>query len=299
MFIAKEILGKLIDVKNAKSTEKYFCKFCDEELIIKCKNSTHKQIHFAHKQNSNCVEHWAQHDMSEWHKNWQNYFPIENREVVVERDNIKHIADILYNDVVFEFQHSPISYTNFTNRNNFYTSLGYRVVWVFDVNNKIKKEENTNRYFFNFVQNQFENFDNKNGNIEIFFEIETDGVKNLLPLYKDLTPNSFRTYTIKEFFSIEIFLRTYKIINDGLPWTVDFLKLRSDEYVEVYKQFKEYEDFIKTKELSREKQRINNVINPQMGVSRGAPIDYVLQNQSKKYIKNKIHPINKRRRVRF
>lgn len=284
MFIAKEILGKLIDVKDAKSTEKYFCKFCDEELIIKCKNSTHKQIHFAHKRNSNCVEHWAQHDMSEWHKNWQNYFPIENREVIVENNGIKHIADILYNETVFEFQHSPISYTNFTNRNNFYTSLGYKVVWVFDVNNKIKKEENTNRYFFNFVQNQFENFDNKDKKVEIFFEIETDGVKTLLPLYKDLTPISFRTYTIKEFISIEIFLRTYKIINDGLLWTVDILKLSSDEYV---------------KELLRESQRKNIVIIPQKRVLRGARIDYVLQNQSKKYIKNKIHPINKIRGVRF
>ena len=64
---------------------------------------------------------------------WQKRFPVDSMERVLELHGKKHIADILLSDIVVEFQHSPISYDEFNERNKFYTSLGYKVIWVFDL----------------------------------------------------------------------------------------------------------------------------------------------------------------------
>ena len=37
-----------------------------------------------------------------------------------------------YEKVVFEFQHSALSSSEFYERNSFYNALGYKVIWVFD-----------------------------------------------------------------------------------------------------------------------------------------------------------------------
>ena len=78
------------------------------------------------------------HDMSEWHFSWQEKFPEECREVVVEYNGVKHRADILINNTVIEFQHSPITAEEIKRRNDFYIACGYNVVWVFDATNQIK-----------------------------------------------------------------------------------------------------------------------------------------------------------------
>lgn len=76
--------------------------------------------------------------MSEWHLSWQENFPEDCREVVVEKDGIKHRADVLINNTVIEFQHSSITSEEIAKRNNFYMSCGYHVIWVFDAEGYIK-----------------------------------------------------------------------------------------------------------------------------------------------------------------
>lgn len=76
--------------------------------------------------------------MSEWHLSWQRRFPEEYREVVIEKNGIKHRADICINNTVIEFQHSPITGEEIAKRNNFYLYCGYQIVWVFDATDKIK-----------------------------------------------------------------------------------------------------------------------------------------------------------------
>ncbi len=71
--------------------------------------------------------------MSEWHYNMQRRFQSEQREVVVKYMEQTHRADILSGNQVIEFQHSPISMQEIKERNTFYNSAGYNVVWVFDV----------------------------------------------------------------------------------------------------------------------------------------------------------------------
>lgn len=89
--------------------------------------------HFAHKSLKDCDD--FKHDMSAWHKSWQEQFPLECREVVVRNNGEVHRADVLWNGVVFEFQHSPISSDEFNRRNRFYVRAGYKVIWIFDMRN--------------------------------------------------------------------------------------------------------------------------------------------------------------------
>ena len=137
MYIALDENKIRVHIENAEKSKQYFCPVCGEKLIIKAVDSLSVKPHFAHKKGTECIDTW-QHDMSEWHYKWQCLFPEEYREVVVEKDGIKHRADVLIDGFVIEFQHSPISRDEIKERNEFYTCCGYKVIWVFDAHGKVK-----------------------------------------------------------------------------------------------------------------------------------------------------------------
>ena len=139
MFIAVDEQKHKVSIMEAENGNNYYCPICGEKLTLK-KNGKKKAPHFAHKPGSDCKD-WG--DMSEWHLNWQEKFPKEFREVVMEYKGEKHRADICIeeSELVIEFQHSPISREDFHKRNCFYMGLGYQMVWVFDAMNKIKDLE--------------------------------------------------------------------------------------------------------------------------------------------------------------
>lgn len=135
MFIALDKKNERISIENANNSQEYFCPICKEKLIIKAASSDNIRTYFSHIHK--CEDDFD-HDMSEWHWNWQQQFPEQNREIVVEKNGVKHRADVLINDTVIEFQHSQISSEEIKKRNDFYLSSGYNMVWVFDVDGKIK-----------------------------------------------------------------------------------------------------------------------------------------------------------------
>lgn len=137
MFIALDNNGQRISIESAVKENQYFCPICGEPLIIRATDSLAVKTHFAHKRGTICYDDWT-HDMSEWHLSWQRQFPEQFREVVIEKNGIKHRADICINNTVIEFQHSPITGEEIAKRNDFYLSCGYQVVWVFDATDKIK-----------------------------------------------------------------------------------------------------------------------------------------------------------------
>ncbi|MEG9429492.1 MAG: competence protein CoiA family protein [Christensenellaceae bacterium] len=139
MFIAFNDKQEKIPIENATQENQYFCPICGEPLIIKAMNSLAVHPHFAHKRGTKCPDDWH-YDMSEWHYSWQQKFPKENREVIITKDGVKHRADVLINNTVIEFQHSPIKGEEIAKRNNFYLTCGYNVVWVFDATDKIKND---------------------------------------------------------------------------------------------------------------------------------------------------------------
>ncbi len=75
---------QLIYINDALNTKDhtFICPVCGGELIIK--NGDINAAHFAHKDLQDCDTFTA--DMSEWHKEWQERFPLENREVVLSLD---------------------------------------------------------------------------------------------------------------------------------------------------------------------------------------------------------------------
>lgn len=136
MFFAFDENRQKVNVNNATKDHQYFCPICGECLSIRAMDSLAMKAHFAHKRGTMCDD-WD-HDMSEWHCTWQEKFPEEYREVVVENNGVKHRADILINNTVIEFQHSPITAEELKRRNDFYLSCGYNIVWVFDATNQIQ-----------------------------------------------------------------------------------------------------------------------------------------------------------------
>lgn len=139
MFVAADKDGNKVLIENAVEGVEYFCPVCGRGVIIKAKGSLAVAQHFAHKKGESCPDKWR-YDMSEWHRTWQNWFPKECQEVVVENNGFKHRADVLINGTVIEFQHSPITAEEIAERNKFYAECGYKIVWVFDAEGKIKNE---------------------------------------------------------------------------------------------------------------------------------------------------------------
>jgi ssDNA-binding Zn-finger/Zn-ribbon topoisomerase 1 len=130
MQFANDENGVRTYILEAQESGNFFCPVCNAPMIQR-----RGQInipHFAHRKGFLCSDNWKYEEMSEWHRSWQAYFPLENQEVAVSNDLGRHRADVLINDTVVEFQHSPMSAEEFQERNVFYTQCGYRVIWLFD-----------------------------------------------------------------------------------------------------------------------------------------------------------------------
>ena len=102
------------------------CQVCKAEVIAKCGNI--KIHHWAHKSKRKC-DHWWENE-TQWHRDWKNHFPLEWQEIVQKSETgEKHVADVkTSNDLVVEFQHSPIKPEEILARNTFYENI----VWVVD-----------------------------------------------------------------------------------------------------------------------------------------------------------------------
>ena len=102
------------------------CQVCRAEVIAKCGNIN--RHHWAHKRKKEC-DHWWENE-TQWHRDWKNQFPDDWQEIEhTSKTGEKHIADVKTpNDLVVEFQHSPIKPEEILARNNFYENI----VWVVD-----------------------------------------------------------------------------------------------------------------------------------------------------------------------
>ena len=137
MLFANDSNGNKVKIDRAKIGQHYFCPVCGEALI--CKLGEIRQHHFAHASHSACRDSWH-YDMSEWHQTWQSFFPEEYQEVVFSYNGEKHRADVAIKNIIIEFQHSAISPDEFLDRNEFYHSLGKKVIWIFDVDGKYSND---------------------------------------------------------------------------------------------------------------------------------------------------------------
>ena len=180
MLIGLNSEGKRINIDHAVKGNDYFCPCptCHAKLIAKTKGQF-KSPHFAHWANTKCTDSWNQ-EMSDWHIFWQSLFPEETQEIYKNIGDCYHRADVLIEDskTVIEFQHSKLSMEEFQERNAFYNSLGYKVIWVFDFAEKYEdlriKKINCNKYKWSTPLKTFFGFNAfvQKENVELFFQIE-------------------------------------------------------------------------------------------------------------------------------
>lgn len=140
------------------------CPLCKSNVVSKCGEiNIH---HWAHKINEGC-DSWSEPE-TYWHKSWKNSFPIDNREVVIQKYGKKHFADLYtYDDIVIELQNSSISSETIREREDFY---GKRLLWILNggrfrnhisifQNDRIKeiKLENNRKYLYSEIALSDEN----------------------------------------------------------------------------------------------------------------------------------------------
>lgn len=182
MITAIDILGNKISINNVQPGKNYYCPICQQKLILKLKGEQ-RRPHFAHAffGNTNyspCPDMWHHDDKSDWHNEWQLLFPLENYEVVVNNNGIKHRADVLINNTVIEFQHSSISLKEFDERNTFYNNAGYQVIWVFDLRKEYKEEHifkeiwDHKHFNWSYVKKPFSEITANTVNAYVFFQFE-------------------------------------------------------------------------------------------------------------------------------
>lgn len=111
-------------VRPVRTGQRAICPSCDSEVISKCGDIN--IWHWAHK--SRDCDNWSEGE-SLWHRNWKRIFPPESREVLIEKNGVKHRADIYYKKLVIELQKSSIAPSVIRQREHFY---GKKMVWIFD-----------------------------------------------------------------------------------------------------------------------------------------------------------------------
>lgn len=108
------------------------CPLCQQKVFSKCGEI--KIWHWTHYKDKIC-DSWYEPE-TEWHKNWKLIFGKNNCEIIISKNGIRHIADVLTQEnVVIELQNSSIQKPIIRRRENFY---GERMIWV--INGKLFKD---------------------------------------------------------------------------------------------------------------------------------------------------------------
>ena len=248
MYIAYDKQNNRIDIDDAVKSEIYYCPICEGQVIVKEGKVNAK--HFAHK-SGECKDSWH-YDMSEWHRQKQCYFPIENREIVISHNGKTHRADVLVNNTVIEFQHSPITAQEFMERNHFFNSLGYRVAWVFDVSTAYELESLTysedNNYLMIWknpmrIFAQSPKISDYNKNFSLWFSWDSDfdegdWINKVIWTPKDeYEQNNFNRFIISSF---PIDLESNIDIDDFFRSKEDYFKLKLYELKKSHPYFVKY-----------------------------------------------------------
>ncbi len=247
MFFAEDKEGKRTHITDTELDAQYFCPSCGELLVLK-KNGTIYAPHFSHYPGTICKDTWH-YDMSNWHINWQNRFPISCQEIVKKIGDQKHRADVLIEEckIVIEFQHSNLSKEEFEDRNNFYNELGYKVIWVFDVAEQYDNETLFESYIpgrgvsyqWKHAKSTFNGFQLDNNKVELYLQFENsasdnkaiqDYLDHIEKTGPDILPNSFMKRYYEDHKNDKGFLKKVNWISfDGIK---EFTTLEKDISIE-------------------------------------------------------------------
>lgn len=218
MIIALNKERQRIHIENADSSMECYCPCCAERLVQR--KGRLRRHHFAHYPGSVCSDSWeGQYDMSDWHFDWQNRFPKENQEVILALGGIRHRADVLIGRTVVEFQRSNLSAKAFQDRNSFYTNLGCKVIWVFDLTERfasgdLRCEGDEKNFHWTKPNNAFNTFHLRTGQTELFFQIR-DQEEQCLVKVSGIPGRGLERFSVSGWYGKEAFLG-YLGFRDGI-----------------------------------------------------------------------------------
>ncbi len=109
--------------RTAEPKLKAVCGHCQGVVQAKCGSQV--VWHWAHIAAESC-DSWYEPE-TQWHRDWKAHFGQECSEISIIKEDIRHIADVLTkNNLVIEFQNSPISAETIREREVFYDKM----IWV-------------------------------------------------------------------------------------------------------------------------------------------------------------------------
>lgn len=205
MYIALDENHKRITIENAKKGNKYYCTECKAEVITK--KGKVREHHFAHKNEQTSCSYKKHEGKTLWHREWQNLFGADYQEIILENNDEKRIADVSIHNYVIEFQHSPMKLSEFRSRNKFYTSLGYKIIWVFDLldayeNGQIYTINENNTYEWIYQREPLKSINLPNENCTIYFQLEDNGICKILD-----AKESFKNFSAAPLITKEDFVK--------------------------------------------------------------------------------------------
>ena len=173
--------GTRISADVATKDTKYVCPCCGSQLVLK--QGPLRDWHFAHEKDSEC-DAFTESKMSEWHIKHQELFPENCREVRLESNGVVHIADVMIDGLIIEFQHSQMSNETFEERSAFYSKFG-RLLWVFDCRKQwmdqnivwVQKNAGSDYGYFEwrYSSAMLGQYDFKKSKVDLFLELDETG----------------------------------------------------------------------------------------------------------------------------
>lgn len=204
MYIAFDRNFNRVHIEDSIVREKYFCPYCQSPVVIR--KGDIRQHHYAHAKGAVCSDTWSAERNSndcEWHKEWQDKFPVDNQEISLALGEIKHRADVMIRRTVLEFQHSSLNSEKFSNRNAFYAGLGHKAIWIFDFQELYEEGRFEIERFKDYVsvdwkrpRHTFDDFTDARrlDGIELYFQITPDKMLRITKIY----PIGFERFEAKE-----------------------------------------------------------------------------------------------------
>ncbi len=247
MFIAVDGNGRPISIDEVNDRDNYYCPDCNQLLTIR--RGKIRLHHFAHRKGSvECTDTWRAKKIYDvpntWHKDWQSFFPVVNREIQLSFGAVKHRGDVVTGRTVIEFQHTPISNKPFDERNNYYHSCDCKVIWLFDFIEAFSNGDlvvrNDGYYIWDSFKRTFRFLDETRGQVEIFFQI-MDGGKCIIQVEPGEIINSHNYFKPVKALTKEEFLKYLSQKEDGSFALPDLGTIDQDP---AYQSFKEEYDII-------------------------------------------------------
>ena len=242
MFIAKDSKNDNIKAENATAGKDYYCPTCRERVFPRhCSNDGRFfRTHFSHYPKAPCTDSWhSDYDISDWHYNWQMEFPVENQEIPLNFGGIAHRADIIVDRTVVEFQHTKMSNRKFMERNRFYTELGYKIVWLFDLSEQYESgalKEHGNFFAWDRPFNAFNHYSLVCGQNELFFQLWNSDTDDCIVKVDEISCDGIKQFKIFRRYTKEQFITYLGKKNGIFPKPIKLIE-SENEYIEFAKKY--------------------------------------------------------------